>query len=641
MPLLTAGEVAHALHAAGVGRRDPVAVVVVAGAGAGLASERGGWAVRACQPSAVLTAIETACAPRWVWWSARGTAAPLVAAGVYMAACWDLAAVHRVLHGGRRDDPGALWAAARGLPPPAGDGKAARGGQLDLLAAAEDAADGEDPDEPVRGDGQLRRDWADETWTRPGRGDPAGRLRRAARFAQLALVVRAAQERALRQLDDPRTRAGGTRTAGNPQTPADGTQAAGGTPLAVLTAWAESAAELLACELERDGLPLDRTAAQQMIARAAGLRPRDDAEEAATRRARDAPVLAHLGGGVDLRNPAELRAALLSLGIDVPDTRSARLKPLRDVHPVVSALLTWRKAERIATTYGYRWLDSYVGPDGRLRGGWRGSDGAGGRMTAQAGLHNLPAGLRVAVAAEPGHRIVRADLGQIEPRVLAAVSGDPALARAAGDEDMYAPVAARLGCDRPTAKVAVLAAMYGQTSGVAGAALRQMRQAYPRAIAYLDAADAAGRAGLDLRTFGGRLIRTAPSAPAGSAPAGSGPTGSDRAGSDRAGGPQVDTDRSAAARGRFARNAVIQGAAAELFKAWAVTVRQELLPLSGTIVLCLHDELLLHVPADRAEDAVLLTHRTLAATAAYWAAGSRVRFVADVSVIDRWSDAKN
>ena len=40
--------------------------------------------------------------------------------------------------------------------------------------------------------------------------------------------------------------------------------------------------------------------------------------------------------------------------------------------------------------------------------------------------------------------------------------------QAARDEDMYAPVAARLGCDRPTAKVAVLAAMYGQTSGTAG-----------------------------------------------------------------------------------------------------------------------------------------------------------------------------
>src|SRR6478672_11155260 len=102
-----------------------------------------------------------------------------------------------------------------------------------------------------------------------------------------------------------------------------------------------------------------------------------------------------------------------AVGIDVPDTRAARLEGLRDAHPVVDALLTWRKGERIATTYGYAWLDEHVGVDGRLRGAWTGSDGAAGRMTAQAGLHNLPADMRDAIAARPGFVFVRADLGQI------------------------------------------------------------------------------------------------------------------------------------------------------------------------------------------------------------------------------------
>ena len=44
-------------------------------------------------------------------------------------------------------------------------------------------------------------------------------------------------------------------------------------------------------------------------------------------------------------------------------------------------------------------------------------------MTASGGLHNMPAVMRRAVVAETGHVFVRADLGQIEPRVLAAVSG--------------------------------------------------------------------------------------------------------------------------------------------------------------------------------------------------------------------------
>ena len=94
-----------------------------------------------------------------------------------------------------------------------------------------------------------------------------------------------------------------------------------------------------------------------------------------------------------------------------------------------------------------------------------------------------------------------------------------------------------------------------------------------------------------------------------------------------------------AARGRFARNAVVQGAAAELFKMWAVSVRAAL-PPAGRIVLCLHDELLVHVPEAAADPTVALLHRTLDACSARWAAGSGVRFVAEVSVVRRWSEAK-
>src|SRR6202020_410051 len=144
-----------------------------------------------------------------------------------------------------------------------------------------------------------------------------------------------------------------------------------------------------------------------------------------------------------------------------------------------------------------------------------GCDGAAGRMTASSGLHTMPAVLRRAVLAEDGHLFVRADLGQIEPRVLAAVSGDAALAGATAADDMYLPVAAELGVDRPTAKVAMIAAMYGQTTGHGGVAGRRMRSAYPVAMGYLDAADRSARAGRDLRTYGGRLMRMSGGAGAG------------------------------------------------------------------------------------------------------------------------------
>jgi DNA polymerase-1 len=548
----------------GVTPRAPLAVVLVPGASpaVGLAWPGGALTV-AGDPTQVVRELAS-LDPRWTWWSARDTAAPLVAAGLRLRACWDLGAVGRLVHGLRRDDPAAVWAASAGLAEPA----ELRGG-TDLFDL--DAPDGA----PVRPDGQLSRQWLRGDWTR----DPA-------RWAVLALELQARQEAELSALPDPRRQ---PRAA----------------PLAVLSAWAESAAALLAVELERTGLPLDRSVAASHLVDVVGPPPADVGAERASRAARDAAVLrAFPGPPVDLRSPLQVRELLLRSGFDLPDTRSWRLEPHAATSPGVAALLRWRKAERLTTTYAWSWLERHVGADGRLRGQWRSADGAAGRMTASAGLHNLPAELRPAVRAEPGHLLVRADLGQVEPRVLAVVSGDLALAGAAREDDLYAPVAAALVCDRPTAKVAVLAAMYGQTSGAAGAALRDMERAYPTALAHLRAAERAGVAGRDLRTWGGRRLRF---------------TASELPGA-----------------GRFARNAVVQGAAAELFKAWAATVRDGLAALDGEVVLCLHDELLLHVRADAAPAAAALLGEALQATVHWWAAGSPVRFVAEVSSGPTW-----
>ena len=577
------------LEAAGVGRGDLVGLALWPGVGVGLApsaADDDAVAVEAPDDGgigAVVAAVEDALRPRWVVWSGA-TAAALVAGGRRVATCWDVAAVHRLLFGGWRAEPARVWAALHDLPI---DTIPALG-QLDLLGGGSDSADGAgDPEHPVQGDGHLRPEWAAGAW--------AATPQRLAAWAAAARAAAEAQVARLRALD------------------------VGGDALS--TARSESAAELLCAELAADGLPIDLDEVRRIITAAVGPPPRTEAEAEARRRQRDALVLTHapLGGGVDLRNPAQVKALLRQVGVDVPDTRAWRLEPYRDVHPLVEALLTWRKAERVATTYGWGWLDGHVGSDGRLRGAWSGSDGAAGRMTAEAGLHNLPAEMRPAVAADPGWVLVRADLGQIEPRVLAAVSGDAALARATQADDLYAPVAKRLGVERAVAKVGVLAAMYGQTSGVAGQALRGLDAAYPVAMGYLRAADESGRAGHDVRTHGGRLVRM-----------GATPDGLEHA-----------QERSiAAARGRYARNAMVQGAAAELFKAWAVTVRARAAASGARIVLCLHDELLVHAPAEQGAAVAQLLDDCLAEASSRWAPGGAVRFVADTSVIHRWSEAK-
>jgi DNA polymerase-1 len=392
--------------------------------------------------------------------------------------------------------------------------------------------------------------------------------------------------------------------------------------MAGAVARSESTAELLCAELSADGLPMDRAVAQEIIASTVGPRPRSDIEAADQRAQRDAEVLrrAPANEQVDLRNAAQVRSLLAKVGIELPDTRAWRLRALAGTNPLVDALLAWRKAERVATTYGYTWLDEHLGDDGRLRGSWTGSDGAAGRMTASAGLHNMPIEMRAAVAAEAGHVFVRADLGQVEPRVLAAVSGDKALVRATLDDDMYAPVAEQLELDRATAKVAVLGAMYGQTTGDGARALRRLEAAYPVAMAYLADAYRSGQAGRDLRTYGGRLV---PMSSVGAA------------------GTGASEERGvAAARGRYGRNALVQGAAAELFKVWAVTVRARGARHGAQIVLCLHDELLVQVGAESAVTVAQLLDDCLQEAVRHWAPGSSVRFLADTAVVERWSDAK-
>ena len=504
---------------------------------------------------------------RYAVWSAARDLAPLLRGAQILPRILDLSECHRILNGGWRADPGVVWAGAQGH---------------DITQVEVDS-----PDDLFA----VLRDT----------GDPASLLSPASYLRADAVTGRwLTDDDRLRQWAQAAADSGRLLWA----------QLAAVGPRAQSLAVSESAAALLCVELERDGLPVDRSTLMRDIATAAGPRPANETDARNLRAERDQRVLALAPGHerCDLRNPADVRAMLAAIGIDVPTTRKWVLEAYREAHPVIPALLAWRRDERVATTYGYAWLDAHVGADDRLRGQWNACDGAAGRMTASNGLHNLPVALRPGIAAAPGWSFVRADLGQIEPRVLAAVSADPAFAAATVADDLYAPVAATLRVERSVAKVAVLAAMYGQRSGTAGRALAGLERAYPHAMAFLDRAYAAGAARATLRTFGGRAIPTAGIVDEGS-------------------------------RGRYARNALIQGAAAELFKAWAATVRVTTADLDAQIVLCLHDELLVHCPSPRAREVAERVDQSLTDAARRWSGGAPVRFVADTQIVTRWSDA--
>ena len=58
------------------------------------------------------------------------------------------------------------------------------------------------------------------------------------------------------------------------------------------------------------------------------------------------------------------------------------------------------------------------------------------------------------------------------------------------------------------------------------------------------------------------------------------------------------------------------------------------------VVLCLHDELLVHVGAESAVAVAQLLDDCLQEAVRHWAPDGAVRFLADIAVVERWSDAK-
>jgi DNA polymerase-1 len=216
---------------------------------------------------------------------------------------------------------------------------------------------------------------------------------------------------------------------------------------------------------------------------------------------------------------------------------------------------------------------------------------------------------------------VVADAAQLEPRVLAALSGDHALAP--GEDDLYTALAAReFGGDRAKAKLALLSAMYGQTSGGAGVLLATLRTRFPAAMAYVEDAARAGEEGRLVRSH---LGRTCPPARAGPPPRGS---------------HSDEQPAAARARGRFTRNFVVQATAAE----WALVLLAELRGLlraaasPARLVFFQHDEVLLHTPAEAAEHTAAAVVEAAATAGRRLFGDSPVRFPMQVRVVEGYDE---
>ncbi|GAU08856.1 DNA polymerase I [Desulfoplanes formicivorans] len=286
-----------------------------------------------------------------------------------------------------------------------------------------------------------------------------------------------------------------------------------------------------------------------------------------------------------------------------PSTSVQALEALADAHPVINSILRYRTLEKLRSTY-LEPLPKLVDRENRVHTHFNNLATATGRLSSsKPNLQNIPIRgefgprMRGCFIARPGYKLVAADYSQIELRILAHMSKDPHLLDAfARNEDIHARTAALLfdkepeaiqADERRKAKTINFGLLYGmgpQKLGKdLGLTLKEAKEFIARyfsALAkvktfYTDVEKRA-RAHGSVTTIAGRRRLL----------------------------PDINSRNANLAQQarRMAINTVVQGSAADVIKKAMLAVdRDPLLHKTGSrILLQVHDELVLEVPAENA-----------------------------------------
>ncbi|MGW9630988.1 bifunctional 3'-5' exonuclease/DNA polymerase [Agromyces sp. NPDC055520] len=413
---------------------------------------------------------------------------------------------------------------------------------------------------------------------------------------------------------------------------------------------AESAGALIGAELHAAGLPWHRGVHEAVLEAELGPKPAPGRKPARmeelavqVRALLDAPT-------ANLDSQVELLKALRRAGIQVESTSRWQLR--EHEHPAIEPLIAYKKLARLLSANAWSWLDEWI-VDGRFRPDYVPGGTATGRWaTSGGGALQLPKNVRSAVVADPGWSLVVADAAQLEPRVLAGLAHDRAMAEAGRGRDFYSGiVGAGVVETRDQAKVAILGAMYGATTGESGRLVPRLARAYPRAMALVDRAATEGERGASVTTLLGR-----------SSPL---PGGDWRAAQSLATQPEATAadERRARSRardwGRFTRNFVVQGTAAEWALCWMAGLRAKLVVIAAAspepaeaahrsgrafervphLVYYLHDEIIVHTPAELAEPVAAAVADAAHEAGRLLFGEFPVEFPLDLAVVDSYASA--
>jgi DNA polymerase I len=331
------------------------------------------------------------------------------------------------------------------------------------------------------------------------------------------------------------------------------------------------------------------------------------------------------GEEFNLNSPPQLRTILYEKLKLSPGKRTSKgqlstdasvLEKLRDAHPIVDALLSWRELDKLNSTY-LEALPRQVDPrDGRVHTTFNQTGAATGRLSSSnPNLQNIPVrgelGRQIRRAFVPGSEdqlLLVADYSQIELRVLAHLADDEGLKAAfESGADIHTATSARVfglpedqvdPATRSRAKAINYGLAYGMNAwGLASRLEISVEEAqefidayfasFPQIRDFLDRQVARAAAEGFTETLLGRR-RYIPEL--------------------QAANPRVrDMGR------RMALNAPIQGSAADVFKLGMIRVDEALRAseLDCRMLLTVHDELVFEVAKDRVDEAAALVKREM------------------------------
>jgi DNA polymerase I-like protein with 3'-5' exonuclease and polymerase domains len=291
-----------------------------------------------------------------------------------------------------------------------------------------------------------------------------------------------------------------------------------------------------------------------------------------------------LGPRLNLNSPQQITDAFRSLGIELPDTKVWTL--LKVEHPAAEALLRYRELQKKLGTYLETYPKFIHKKTGRIHANFLQCRVPTGRLACAApNIQQIPHEdeFRRCFVAEDGNTLVIADYSQIELRILAEVSEDPAFVGAfQRGVDLHRLTAATMynvsmdevtKAQRTAAKRINFGLMYGRGARSLSAQLgtdeergRQLIDEYfanyPKVQRFLQRT--ANRATRDrtLRTLAGRVRKF----------------GNDPVADDRG------------AMRREAMNYPIQGASADIAKLALSYIRRELKDTDARLINSIHDE---------------------------------------------------